>query len=59
MGTPLAMDFQTAVFGRGLPDDMKEAVYTLTEIARSRKEPADFKYITTSLVNRFMSLKTE
>ena len=53
------MDFQTAVFERGLLDDMKEAVYTLTKIARSRKELQDFKYITILLVNRFMPLKTE
>jgi len=59
MGSPLEMDFQTAVFERGLLDDMKEAVYTLTKIARSRKELQDFKYITILLVNRFMPLKTE
>ncbi len=59
MGSPLEIDFQIAVFKRGLLDDIKEAVYTLTKIARSRKEPQDFKYITTLLVNRFMPLKTK
>jgi len=59
IGSPLEIDFQIAVFERGLLDDIKEAVYTLTKIARSRKEPQDFKYITTLLVNRFMPLKTK
>ncbi len=53
------MDFQIAVFKRGLLDNIKEAVYTLTKIARSRKELQDFKYITILLVNRFMPLKTK
>ncbi len=59
MGSPLEIDFQIVVFERGLLDNIKEAVYTLTKIVRSRKELQDFKYITILLVNRFMPLKTK
>ncbi len=59
MGSPVDMDFQTAIFEQGLPDEMEGAVCTLTEIARSKKEKVDFEYVTTSLVNRYVSIKTE
>lgn len=59
MGDPLSQDYQAAIFERGLPEHMEGAVYTLTEIQRSRKEPIDFEYVTTSLVNREVSMKTE
>ncbi len=59
MGSPVDIDFQTAIFEQGLLDEMEGAVYTLTEIARSKKEKVDFEYVTISLVNRYVSIKTE
>ncbi len=59
MGSPVDIDFQIAIFEQGLLDEIEGAVYTLTEIARSKKEKVDFKYVTISLVNRYVSIKTE
>jgi len=59
IGTLIHEDFQTAVFERGLLEHMEGVVYTLTEIQRSRNGLIDFKYITTSLVNRELFNKTE
>ncbi len=52
MGHPIDPTHQVAIFERGLPTHMEGAVYTLTEIQRSKNEPIDFSYITTSLVAR-------
>lgn len=58
MGDPLSQDYQAAIFGRGLPEHMEGAVYTLSRIQRSKKEPIGFGYVTTSLENREVSVKT-
>ncbi|KAL9130402.1 MAG: hypothetical protein Q9217_001410 [Psora testacea] len=56
---PISADYQAAIFKRGLPEHMKEFIFTLYEIYLTKKESIDLDYVTTALVNNEKSTKNK